>query len=169
MLHSLDSPLSVNSSPVAFNDFSKTSIDDVDKYNALNDNPMIYDLDFPRFDLYEDDLSSISASTNNNNLSFGFLPQMNYQSNLAFDPIRTDLGDLNKENDSTEPNSIFSKSDKDIPTCSQRKGTEIRKKTPKIMRKKPIVLRPFVSVWAVEMCVKKLKEFQEGVSSDDQE
>lgn len=181
MLHNLDSPLSVNSSPVVFNDFSKTSIDEEDKYNGLNENS-IYDLDFPHFDIYEemnsillpdkDDFSSVGLSNqntntnNNSNPSFGFLPQMNFQNTLGFDPIKTDFrDDLNKDND----NSHIETNIKSIPITSQVKVNDIKKKTPKISRKKPIVLRPFVSVWAVEMCVKKLKEFQEGVSSDDQE
>lgn len=179
MLHSLDSPLSVNSSPVAFNDFTKTSIDDDEKYNSLNESS-IYDLDFLHFDIYDemnsilsvkDDFSSASLSNqnnnnNNNNSTYGFLPQMNFQSNLAFDPMRSDFGDeLNKENE----NAQIEKNERKATISSEIKLTDIKKKTPKVSRKKPIVLRPFVSVWAVEMCVKKLKEFQEGVSSDDQE
>lgn len=191
MLHSLDSPLSVNSSPVAFHDFAKTSIDEVDKYNALNECSMLaYDLDYPHFDLDEDmnsillssskgDFSEINGpSINNSNNSsistslnnFEFLPQMTFQDSFSLDSTQTEYEKVNTELFTSKLPDGIERKTQNIPILSQTNVKNIKKKsTHNNKPKKPIVLRPFVSVWAVEMCVKQLKEFQGCASSDDQE
>lgn len=164
MFHSLDS---VNSSPIVLSDFSRSSVED-DGYNTIFSGTglLSFDIDFPRFD--SEEMNPLFSSPSKDE----FLPNVSVIQPNVTNPLDNFRGDytydqygyycltIQADDSKIEPSQRSKK------TCMKKKPVEIKRK-PKQPCKKPIVLQPFASVWSIETSVRKLRDYQHGITSDD--
>ncbi|OHS94128.1 hypothetical protein TRFO_39700 [Tritrichomonas foetus] len=220
MFHSLDSPLSVNSSPVAFQDFSRTGYEENTLINDSGNSIIDFDIDFPRFNLYDDDINSILLppvkedlenitqtaipSIPSPSLGMNNFTSMNNANGVAFQSFSptqqmpsmpsvpslpsisgSPMSGIQQQQKQKQQqlsslivsnNAFWLKSEmkkqlaklitKTPPKTGDENGQAMLKKksnknTP---NKDPIVLKPFLSVWTVELCVNQLKEYSIDLS-----